>query len=111
VNSISNKVKFDITNNQGKANKSKPIETLEDPTVFDDPQTQRVEFGDNGEAVIKQEEQAEETKIETAKEASSKHQRPQDNYTRERKPGRLERRIWQQQYQYAYQSERALDKV
>lgn len=68
VNSISNKVKFDITNNQGKANKSKPIETLEDPTVFDDPQTQRVEFGDNGEAVIKQEEQAEETKIETAKE-------------------------------------------
>lgn len=68
VNSISNKVKFDITNNQGKANKSKPIETLEDPTVFDDPQTQRVEFGDNGEAVIKQEEQAEETKVETAKE-------------------------------------------
>ena len=68
VNSISNKVKFDITNNQGKVNKSKPIETLEDPTVFDDPQTQRVEFGDNGEAVIKQEEQAEETKVETAKE-------------------------------------------
>lgn len=68
VNSISTKVKFDITNNQGKANKSKPIETLEDPTVFDDPQTQRVEFGDNGEAVIKQEEQAEETKIEIAKE-------------------------------------------
>ena len=68
VNSISNKVKFDITNNQGKVNKSKPIETLEGPTVFDDPQTQRVEFGDNGEAVIKQEEQAEETKIETAKE-------------------------------------------
>ena len=68
MNSISNKVKFDITNNQGKANKSKPIETLEDPTVFDDPQTQRVEFGDNGEVVIKQEEQAEETKVETAKE-------------------------------------------
>lgn len=68
VNSISNKVKFNITNNQEKEEKTKSIETLEDPTVFDDPQTQRVDFGDNGEIVIKQEDNnnLERVKTETA---------------------------------------------
>ncbi len=68
VNTLSNKVKFNITNNSEQTENSKPIKTLDDPTVFDDPQTQKVEFGDNGEAIIKQENYSEEKKKDIATE-------------------------------------------
>lgn len=66
VNTISNKVKFNITNNQEKDEKDNTINTLDDPTVFDNPQTQKVEFGNNGEAVIKEEEYVEENDVKPA---------------------------------------------
>lgn len=54
VSAISNKVKFKITNNQDKNDSQKSIDTLDDPEVFDDPETQKVEFTDNGTPVIKE---------------------------------------------------------
>lgn len=54
VSAISNKVKFKITNNQDKNDNQKPIDTLEDPEVFDDPETQKVEFTENGAPIIKE---------------------------------------------------------
>lgn len=39
---LNNKVKFNV----------KPVETLDDPEVFDDPETQKVEFGNDGSAII-----------------------------------------------------------
>lgn len=54
VSAISNKVKFKITNNQDKNDSQQSIDTLDDPEVFDDPETQKVEFTDNGTPVIKE---------------------------------------------------------
>lgn len=65
VNTISNKVNFKITNSQEQTEETKKIKTLDDPTVFDDPQTQKVEFGNNGEAVIKEDKFTEYKKTET----------------------------------------------
>ena len=52
---IFDKVKFKITNNdpnEPKESYENQIHTEEDPTTFDDPAPQRVEFSDNGKATI-----------------------------------------------------------
>lgn len=47
VNALTNKVKFDIKDASNKENvPTNMVETLEDPTVFDDPETQTVTFTD-----------------------------------------------------------------
>lgn len=51
VSAITSRVSFHITNNEDKANESGGIKTLEDPKTFDDPETQKVEFLDNGEPI------------------------------------------------------------
>ena len=56
VNTITGKVKFGIKNVPGKDEQpaSSNIDTLDDPTVFDDPETQTVVFSENGSKAVQE---------------------------------------------------------
>ncbi len=42
-----------LTGKAGKKDKNKPLETMEDPTTFDDPQTESIDFGDGKDDGVK----------------------------------------------------------
>ena len=52
VKFFTDRVKFEVTNEKEKGEKEKNIETVEDPTVFDNPETQTVEFAVNSDTHI-----------------------------------------------------------
>ena len=54
ISIITDRVQFHVTNNQPKDDESNSISTLEDPTTFDDPEPQKVDFSDDGNIIIKQ---------------------------------------------------------
>lgn len=54
ISMITDRVQFHVTNNQPKNDESNSISTLEDPTTFDDPEPQKVDFSDDGNIIIKQ---------------------------------------------------------
>lgn len=52
VSAISNKVKFHITNPQSNEGNQENGNVLDDPSVFDDPEPQKVDFTDKGNTVV-----------------------------------------------------------
>lgn len=52
VKFFTDRVKFEVTNEKEHNDKGQPMETMEDPTVFDNPETQTVEFAVNSDAHI-----------------------------------------------------------